>query len=119
MALSFIGLDSLSEDEVNSLKTYSDRFYQKASRIIINDPLVILHIKKMKTSGKRCKYSVHGRIESPKLLASVEYSDWDFIRALNKTFEKMESEIAHKFKTEGKNERVSFKKSMKEETTLE
>ncbi len=115
MALSFIGLDSLDENEVNNLKTYGDRFYQKVSRIVANDPLVILHIKKMKTSGKRCKYSVHGRVENPKLLASVEYSDWDFIRALNKTFEKIESEIAHKFKTEGKNERVSFKKAIKED----
>lgn len=118
MPLNFIGLDSLDETEANNLKTYSDRFYQKVSRTITTnaDPLIILHVKKMKASGKRCKYSVHGKIESPKLLASVEYSDWDFIRALNKTFEKLEFEIAHKFKTEGKTGRVSFKKSMKEET---
>lgn len=116
MVLSFIGLDSLNENEVNQLKTYSDRFYQKVSRTITTntDPLVILHVKKMKASGKRCKYSVHGRVEGPKLLASVEYSDWDFVRALNKTFEKMETEIEHRFKTEGKTGRVSFKKAIKE-----
>ncbi|MEK6937326.1 MAG: hypothetical protein AABW58_04615 [Nanoarchaeota archaeon] len=116
MVLSFIGLDSLDENEVNDLKTYSDRFYQKVSRTITTntDPLVILHVKKMKASGRRCKYSIHGKVESPKLLTSVEYSDWDLIRALTKTFEKMESEIAHKFKTQGKNERVSFKKAIKE-----
>jgi ribosome-associated translation inhibitor RaiA len=113
MALNFIGLDSLDENEVEKLTAYGERFYQKACRIV-KDPLVILHVKKMKTSGKRCKYSVHGRIEGPSLLASVEYSDWDFVRALNKIFEKIESEIAHKFKTEGKTGRVSYKKAVKE-----
>ena len=93
MVLSFIGLDSLDENEVNDLKTYSDRFYQKVSRTITTntDPLVILHVKKMKASGRRCKYSIHGKVESPKLLTSVEYSDWDLIRALSKTFEKIGS----------------------------
>ncbi len=116
MAITLVGVDSLDENEVEKLKTYGDRFYQKISRTITTnaDPLLVLHVKKKKTAGKKCKYSVHGRVESPRLLASVEYSDWDFIRTLNKTFEKIESEIARKFKTKGKNERVSFKKAVKE-----
>ncbi len=114
MSLNFIGVNSLDEDELSKLTTYSERFYNKTSRNL-QDPLVIFHVKKMKASGKRCKYSVHGRIEAPSLLASVEYSDWDLVKTLNKTFEKIETEITHKFKTEGKTNRVSFKKSIKED----
>ncbi|MBS3171394.1 hypothetical protein J4449_02150 [Candidatus Woesearchaeota archaeon] len=113
MALNFVGLNSLDESEISKLTMYSERFYQKICRTA-NDPLVVLHVKKMKSSGKRCKYSIHGRVEAPSLLASVEYSDWDFIRTLNKTFSRIENEIGHKFKTEGKNQRVSFKKSSRE-----
>ena len=113
MALNFIGLNCLDENEAGKMSAYGERFYQKACRIV-KEPIVVLHIKKMKTSGKRCKYSLHGRVEAPSLLASVEYSDWDLIRTLNKTFEKIESEISHKFKTEGKTGRVSYKKAVKE-----
>ena len=114
MGLNFVGLNSLDEKELANLTTYSEKFYNKTCRFV-HDPLVILHVKKMKETGKKCKYSVHGRIEAPSLLASAEYSDWDFIRTLNTTFKKIENEIEHKFKTEGKNNRVSFKKSMKED----
>ena len=110
MSLSFVGVNSLNEAELNNLTTYTERFYNKTCRSL-EDPLVIFHIKKMKDSGKKCKYSVHGRIEGPSLLASVEYSDWDLVKTLHKTFEKIETEIEHKFKTEGKTNRVSFKKS--------
>ena len=111
MGLSFIGVNSLDETELNKLTTYSERFYNKTCKVL-NDPLVIMHIKKMKNSGKRYKYSVHSRIEAPSLLASAEYSDWDLTRTLNKTFEKIENELEHKLKPE-KHNRVSFKKSRK------
>ncbi len=110
MSLSFIGVNNLDENELNKLTTYSEKFYNKTCKNLV-DPLVIFHVKKMKNSGKRCKYSIHGRIEAPSLLASVEYSDWNLTKTLNKTFEKIETEIEHKFKTEGKTNRVSFKKS--------
>lgn len=110
MGLSFIGVNSLNENELSKLSDYSQKFYNKTCKHL-NDPLVILHVKKMKNSGKRCKYSVHSRVEAPNLLASVEYSDWDFARTLNKTLEKVEIEIEHKLKSNGKTERVSFKKS--------
>ena len=110
MGLSLIGVNSLNEDELNKLSDYSQKFYNKSCRHL-NDPLVILHVKKMKTAGKRCKYSVHSRVEAPNLLASAEYSDWDFERTLNKTLEKIERELESKLRTNGKSERVSFKKS--------
>ena len=113
MALNFIGLDSLDENETGKISTYGERFYQKVARIIAKDPKIILHVKKMKTAGKRCKYSVHGRLEAPNLMASANFSDWDLTRTLNKTFEKIENELEHKYKTEGKTGRVSFKHNLK------
>ena len=110
MTLNFIGVNSLDSNELNKLTTYSEKFYNKTCRNL-HDPLVIFHVKKMKNSGKKCKYSVHGRIESPSLLAAAESSDWDLVRTLNTTFKKIENEIEHKFKTEGKTNRISFKKS--------
>ena len=117
MGLSFIGVNSLDESELDKLSAYSEKFYNKTCRTF-SDPLVILHIKKMKNTGNKCKYSIHGRVEAPSLLASVEYSDWDLVKTLNRTFEKIENELDHKFKTQGKKERVSFKKSMKEDLDL-
>jgi len=112
MALDFVGLDSLDEGEIRKLTSSSERFYSKAVRMS-NDPRVIVHVKKMKTGGKRCKYSVHGRVEAPTLIASANFSDWDLTRTLNKTFEKIENEIEHKYRTEGKTGRVSFKHDLK------
>jgi len=112
MGLSFIGVDSLDENELSKLTFYSEKFYNKLLRYSKEkDPLVVLHVKKMKTGGKRCKYSVHGRLEGPSLLASATYNDWDFVKTLNTIFKKIETEIEQKFKTEGKKERVSYKHS--------
>ena len=111
MEVSYIGINELEGFEKPTLNKLVDEYSKKISRDIQNGK-IIMTIKKYKKAGNRVKYSLHCRIDSPNIIAVATASDWDFPRTLHKVFNKVRSEIEHKFKTEGK-EKYNTKRIVK------
>ena len=100
MPIEYIDLNVLGDEEKPILDKLSREYYRKIS-IKFKNPKLILKFRKYKATGRRAKYSIHARVDSPNLLASAEAFDWDFARALHKVMKKTINELKHKFKLEG------------------
>lgn len=100
MEVEYRDLRLLGDEEKPVLNRLVREYYVKISRKLHN-PKLILKFKKYKAEGKRAKYSIHCRVDSPSLLAVAEAYDWDFATAMHKVMRKVINEINHKYKLEG------------------
>lgn len=100
MPIEYRDLKVLGDEEKPILNKLVREYYRKIS-IKIKNPTLILKFRKYKASGKRAKYSIHTRVDSPSLLATAEAFDWDFARAMHKVMRKVLNELKHKYRLEG------------------
>ena len=100
MPIQFVNLHVLEDFEKPTVNKLVNEYSGKIERLV-NNPLIVIQFKKYDKAGKKVKYSIHARVDAPSLLASAEAADWDLARTLHKVFNKVESELKHKFKIEG------------------
>jgi len=95
----FIGLEDFNINERAIINEIVPKHSKKISRSM-EDYVLILKFKKHSTANKRIdesvKFSMHAKIESPKMIISSSYADWDLRRTLHKTLEKLQKEVDHK-----------------------
>ena len=99
MPIQFIGLKSLSAEELTNLQRVTKTELPKIERILKNAK-VIIDIKGYEKDGARAKFSLHARLECPSLLMTAEADSWEIATAAHKIFDKLVMEMQHKFKTE-------------------
>ena len=97
MSLQYIGFRSLDEEEAEKLSKISEKEYPKIERTLPTAN-IILRIKKYKEKGKKNKYSIHAKIEAPNTKIVAQTADWDIAKTTHKVFNKLQTEINHKFK---------------------
>jgi len=111
MIIQYHDIHDLEIDEKSIIKNITENYAGKFDRDVRNGVLII-KVKKYSKRGSKPKYSINSRIEAPNVIASADAHDWDLNRALRKNLNKLEMEIQHKYKTEGKRERKPFKKAV-------
>ena len=107
--IKYVGIGKLSSGEQAIIKTLAEKYSEKYSRKT-NDFNMTVTLKEYDVTGKRVKYSIHGKVEAPKAVVAASAADWDLRRTLHMTFEKLEKELEHKLKPEGRREVVGIKK---------
>lgn len=100
MQIRFIGLRDLTQEEANLITTIVEGYKIKFERDI-PDFILIVRTKKLRKAGNKQKFSIHTRLQNPNNIIVSQAADWDFTRTIHKSMKKLESELAHKFKTEG------------------
>lgn len=100
MPVQFIGLNKFGTEQADRIVKITEHYHNKI-KIKIPDFLLKVHIKEKKLAGKKIKFSIHLRLETPNIIAVSESHDWDLVRALHDCFKRLQREIAHKFKLEG------------------
>lgn len=101
MILQYTGLKHLTEMEAAVVKNFSVEASEKLDRNIKNGVLTIIAKEYQKSkNSKSVKYTLHARIEAPKLMFTARASDWDLNATLQELFHKFEEEIEHKLKPE-------------------
>lgn len=93
-------LGDFEYDDVAVIKGLGSRYMEKLERHLPG--LVVDFVGKLHKIGGRVKYSFHARVNDPSFLFKADAHDWDLRRAVHKTFGKLENELKHKFRTEGK-----------------
>lgn len=105
MNIDYIKLKDLDENESSIVKKVTESLIKKIERGL-EESVLVIHIKTHKAVGKGTKkYSIHARIDSPKVIVRAKAFDWDLAKAIHKLFAKLKNEIEHKFKKEGKERR--------------
>lgn len=91
----FKGLDAIGDAEKPILAQLSTKYYGTIKRALKNLTKIEVHIKVHNKEGKRKKYSVHVKAISPtkKVYVSSKAHDWDFARAVHKSFQDIQNEI--------------------------
>jgi len=95
--LRFVGIKELNVIERFRLVSLSKSYYRKLRRFLEKAD-VILRIKKYKGDGKQKKFSIHIRVNAPRLLFTSQSVDWDLKRSIHKNFKKLLKEIENKFR---------------------
>ncbi len=92
----YSGTDVLTSEEKRILDKLSAEYFEKMKRSIKNIAEVIIHIKAYEEEGRRKKFSIDLRVNSPilKTLISTRSHDWDFSRAVHKAFHDIESQLS-------------------------
>lgn len=96
----FVGLNELklNAGQKAALEKIASNEAFKLQRELHNEFSLVMHIKNNSKEGKQNKYSVHLRIEFPGQEISCSQDDWDFERALRKTFNNAKNKLKSKFK---------------------
>jgi len=100
MAVKFIGLKDLTQEEANLVTVLVEEYALKYQRDLPDFNLII-RIKKLSKTGGKHKYSIHARLNDPSTILVSQAFDWDFPRTIHKSMKKLGNELQHKFKTEG------------------
>lgn len=110
MEIEYVRVKELEVDEKLILSGITEKFASKLDRETKNAYLIV-NVKKQSKPDGRPRYEVNVRVDSHSVIAGAVANDYDLRKALHKAYEKLFSEVKHKFKTEGKYKRESFKKS--------
>ncbi len=95
----YVRLEDLDSFEIAEVKRLSEKNYKKIVRHKeLKDAELLIDVKTHRTSGKRKKYSVHLKINSPNIILSVSQADWDLPRSLQKAFNNLHNSLVEKFK---------------------
>ncbi|MEK6973979.1 MAG: hypothetical protein AABW41_01960 [Nanoarchaeota archaeon] len=97
----FIGLNDFNDGEKALINEITLNNIKKISRHI-GDYELIVKLKKHSTANKKIdetiKYSIHAKMQFPKILITASYADWELKRTLHVIYDKLLNEIKHKFK---------------------
>ena len=105
MFIRYIDLKILDSFEKATAESLTSKYCEKIDVFLKNaakSSTLVFDIKKYNKTGSAVKYSVHLRLDVPNLKFSAKAADWDLNRVLHKVFNKLEHEVKHKFKSEGR-----------------
>ena len=96
------GGEQLNENEKFELNKLIDAYDEKLKRKTKSEYVLKLGVKKYsnkKNEGQdaRAKYSFHGVVKGQTHAFEASSVDWNFNRAIHKLFEKLMTEIEHKY----------------------
>lgn len=94
------GIEHLDENQKFAFDKTVANESEKLKRLIKNNFILSINIKIYETSGKTNKakkYSLNAELKAPTLMFDASYADWDFNKCLHKIFQKLCSEVEHKF----------------------
>jgi len=94
--LQFIGLGG--EDEINkaTAETVAGKMAEKISALTSKRLKLTVHVKASGTGGKRKKYSITSRMQSPGIFLEAKSEDWNFVVALESSLKILLSEVRKK-----------------------
>ncbi|MCH8328792.1 MAG: hypothetical protein IIB81_00175 [Nanoarchaeota archaeon] len=105
--IQIIGIKDLDEMEIESVNRIANRYYGKIQREIKNIASLTIHIKSYEKQGRQKKYSVHVKVMAPtRIFVSTKAFDWDFEKALHKSFEDVIREIQHSLHTDDQHKKA-------------
>lgn len=95
------GFSVLGDNDRESFDKLFNEHFGRIQNKVKNISEMIFHLREYKKDGKREKFSLHTRIALPSKVIEADAHDWDFKKAVEKSFKKMEEEIEHKFHLKG------------------
>ena len=95
MAIQFVGLKNLSEQEDADLKTICKRFLPKIERSSKKTNLTVI-IKKQEKKGAKPKFLLNATFNNPPKIFKVRAEDWGLTVATHQIFDKLETEVTKK-----------------------
>ncbi len=96
--------EKLDEKEKLELDKLSKEYYEKIKRELKKDFLLDIQVKVYDKGGKK-KYSLNVKAENSIVFKSNSY-DWNLAKAVHKAFNKIMSEIEHKFHVSNQNKKL-------------
>tara|TARA_Y100000310_G_scaffold293646_1_gene323388 strand:- start:267 stop:602 length:336 start_codon:yes stop_codon:yes gene_type:complete len=93
------GFEVLEEQDKLDFDKLINEYAVKIERKVKNLDNFIIHLKEYKKLGNQKKFSIHVRIADSYKVFEADAADWDFKRTLHKVFNKLDSEIEHRFHT--------------------
>jgi hypothetical protein len=91
-----IGIDKLSEDQIETANTLANEYYEKLQRGMKNITSLIIHVKTYDDQGGKKRYAINSRVSSPSHhFESNKATDWDFARTFHKTLKDLERQVEH------------------------
>jgi len=100
----------LSDKESLELNTLVNEYYEKIKRELKKEIVIDLSLKVYEKCGKndecgKRKYSLNLKVVNSVVFKSNSY-DWNLAKAVHKTFNKIMSEIEHKFHVSNQNKKL-------------
>ncbi len=100
--LEISGLEQLDAGQKKAAEAIISKGFEKLKRVLKNEVLLLVNVKeyshkKGDSSDMRAKYSISAEIKSPTHAFEASDADWELNRALHKIFNKLNSEIEHRF----------------------
>lgn len=92
-----IGFDSLGENTKNEFQKLFDEYSGKIGKKLKKIEFFKIHLKEHSRGGKAIKFSLHIQIRYSGKTLEAKAADWDLKRTIHKVFNKLETEIEHKF----------------------
>ncbi|MBT4376876.1 hypothetical protein HOD29_05885 [archaeon] len=91
------GFDLLGEKDKDYFDKLLNEYSVKIKRKLKNADTFVVCLKGYKMEGKKKKFSVQVRVADSYNVFEANASDWDFRRTLHKVFNKLETEVEHRF----------------------
>jgi len=105
-SLQIKGVECLTEIEKQELQRIADKHYEKIKRMLDNEFSLRVSIKAHSANkdapNKRKKYSITINLSGEIPRIEADAFEWDFNKALNSAFAKVEHELEHRFHLKGK-----------------
>ncbi len=95
----------LSDKERWELDKLVNEYYEKIKRELKKDISLVVHIKDYDKDGKEKKYSINLKIVNSVVFKS-DSDDYNLPKAIHKAFNKVMSEIEHKFHVSNQNKKL-------------
>ena len=109
--IKYVGIKDLDIEKQTIVKTLAEKYSEKIDRKVKNFDMT-LTVKEYEKTGKRTKYSVHTKVEAPKLVVAASAADWDLKKTSRMALEKVSKEIEHKMKHESMHDAPGMKKGL-------
>jgi len=101
MKIQYKGLNNFNGSEASMVKRIVKQHCTKID-IVIPKGLLVVHGKKHKKAGTRCKYSFVFRLEDPGFDLNAECSSWELPRALHAGMKKVQNGVNRKYRVGSK-----------------
>lgn len=115
-SIKYTNLESLTENEQESLKEILEKGFPEIARLIKNDFNLRVHTKVFEKEKVK-KYSIHLKLESPTKMFNADVSGWDLRTAVHKAVDKIKNELRKLQKTKNRSNYLKIKR-LKETSTV-
>ena len=106
------GIDQLSEKERSIVKNLVNKRFDKIERETRNETSIKVVVKEYDKEGKRKKYSVDITVTSATKRYKSKEAGWDLAKALNKSLDKVQTEIEHKLHSSDQHNKIKLREPL-------